>query len=327
MNMKTYLPLAAALVLGTIAALVAKTTLSRGPSSQAPKAVQIVVAKAAVSPGQELTADQLQLAPSSAKAPAHSFTAVSDLVGRVLTAPVLAGQPVLEEQLAPRGTTSGAQALVPSGMRAVTVDVNESGGVGGLLTPGSRVDVLLTAIAVDPSRTQAKTIVQNVRVLAVGQRLASAGVYEPSKETATRTVTLLTTAHDAEVIELASSVRPVRLVLRNNADNEDTDSEGVQLTELLGGGGTPGLMSRLLMAFQPANPAPPTPAPAPATQPVAIAPAPATQPVLATDSTPRRHRKSVRFIQGNEEARIVFEVEPQQQADTSTEAQQDATAH
>jgi pilus assembly protein CpaB len=312
MNMKTYLPLAAALVLGTIAALVAKTTLSRGPSSQAPKAVQIVVAKAAISPGQELTADQLQLAPSSAKAPAHSFTAVSDLVGRVLTAPVLAGQPVLEEQLAPRGTTSGAQALVPTGMRAVTVDVNESGGVGGLLTPGSRVDVLLTAIAVDPSRTQAKTIVQNVRVLAVGQRLA-AGVYEPSKETATRTVTLLTTAHDAEVIELASSVRPVRLVLRNNADNDDTDSEGVQLTELLGGGGAPGLMSRLLMAFQPANPAPPTPAPAPVTQP-AVAPAPTTQPALATDSTPRRHRKSVRFIQGNEEARIVFEVEPQQQA-------------
>jgi len=326
MNMKSYLPLAAALVLGTMAALVAKTMLSKGhSSSQAAQAAQIVVAKAAVNPGQELTAEQLQLvASNSPTPPAHSFTRVGDVVGRVLTTAVPAGQPVLETELAPRGAASGAAALVPTGMRAITVDVNESGGVGGLLTPGSRVDVLLTAVAADPSRTQAKTIVQNVRVLAVGQRLASAGIYEPSKENATRTVTLLTSAHDAEVIELASSVRPVRLVLRNSADDEDVDTDGVQLTELLGAAGSsgPGLMSRLIMAFQPSAP---IVQPAPATQPAVVAnPPPATQPAVASDSTLRRHRKTLRFIQGNEEARIVFDVEPQQQAGTD---EQEAVPH
>ena len=46
--------------------------------------------------------------------------------------------------LAPIGSGSGLQALVPPGMRAITIEVNEYTGVGAMITPGCRVDVIAT---------------------------------------------------------------------------------------------------------------------------------------------------------------------------------------
>src|SRR5205085_4086567 len=120
---------------------------------------------------------------SNKPAPATSFSNMSEVIGRVLTAPLLSGQPVLQESLAPRGSASGVQALVPPGMRAVTVEVSQSGGLGGLLAPGARVDVLLTTLATDPEKTMARTVVQNVVVLAVGQRMGP-GKAESDREAA-----------------------------------------------------------------------------------------------------------------------------------------------
>ena len=294
MNMKTWLPLACAIVLGTFAAFVAKGVLSRSHAAAAPKAVQVVVAKAAVSPGEELTADQLTVAIYTNKpAPANSFNNISEVVGRVLTAPLLTGQPVLQESLAPRGSATGVQALIPAGMRAVTIEVSQSGGLGGLLAPGAHVDVLLTTLAQDPDKTLARTVVQNVQVLAVGQRMGP-GKAESDREAASvRNVTLLTTPHDAEALELASSVRPLRLALRSAGDVGDSDTDGVQLSELRGGASD--FVPQTLITPQPV-------VPQPTTMPVAVAP-PTTQP------EPSKHW-TMRIIRGTEERRVVFTVDP-----------------
>ena len=72
------------------------------------------------------------------KAPDGSFTNAAELTGRVTTMQLVKGQPVLKALLADAGANGGLQALVPPGMRAITIEVNEFQSVAGLLTPGSR---------------------------------------------------------------------------------------------------------------------------------------------------------------------------------------------
>src|SRR6476659_2475884 len=124
MNWKTWIPLGVAIVLGLAAAMIARGALSRtrGVAPAQPKTVKIVVIKGHVTPGQELAADQLTLGPIAAEVPPQgSFADVSPVVGRVAAAGMFNGQPVMEDLLAPRGSGSGLQSLLPRGMRAITV--------------------------------------------------------------------------------------------------------------------------------------------------------------------------------------------------------------
>jgi len=107
--------------------------------------VRIVVAKRDIAPGHTLEAADLTIAafpPDSV--PRGSFREESQLPGRVAALQVVQGQPLLDSFLAMQGSGAGAQAIVPPGMRAVTIEVNETSGVAGLLVPGCRVDVVST---------------------------------------------------------------------------------------------------------------------------------------------------------------------------------------
>ena len=85
MNFKTWTPLALAIVLGLIAAKVARDTIARGRGGGERRSISVVVAKAPVAPGQELTADSLTMGPISAQVPPPgTFTDPSALVGRDL---------------------------------------------------------------------------------------------------------------------------------------------------------------------------------------------------------------------------------------------------
>jgi pilus assembly protein CpaB len=236
MNWKTWIPLALAVVLGLAAALIARSALSRnrvaGPPQ--PKTVKIVVVKGHASPGQELTADLLTMGPIAADVPPpDAFTNVAQVVGRVANTPMFNGQPVLEDLLAPKGAGTGLQALLPRGMRAITVAVDETSGLAGLLVPGSRVDVVSTVSGTNKDDTIAATIVQDVLVQAVGQRLAAQGPADKDAQAA-RTVTLVVTPRDAQAIDLAGSMGRTRLVLRGNNDREKDDGVGVSVVELRG---------------------------------------------------------------------------------------------
>jgi pilus assembly protein CpaB len=236
MNWKTWIPLALAIVLGLTAALIARSALSRnrvaGPPQ--PKTVKIVVVKGLASPGQELTADRLTLGPIAAEVPPpDAFTSVSQVVGRVANTPMFNGQPVLEDLLAPKGAGTGLQALLPKGMRAITVAVDETSGLAGLLLPGSRVDVVSTVSGATKDETIASTIVQDVLVQAVGQRMGAQAPADKDAQPA-RTATLVVTPRDAQAIELASSMGRTRLVLRGTNDREQAENVGVSVAELRG---------------------------------------------------------------------------------------------
>src|SRR6185295_7693642 len=128
MNWKTWIPLVLAVVLGVVAAKVARDVIVRGRGANATNAkfTKIVVAKEDITPGKELKADDLAMSQVDADhVPTGSFTNVSDLDGRVTEQLMVKGQTVLEPMLAPTGSTGGIQALVPLGMRAITMEVTE----------------------------------------------------------------------------------------------------------------------------------------------------------------------------------------------------------
>ncbi len=240
MNWKSWVPLVAAILLGGIAAKVARDMAMKGHGKgTAPtKTLQMVIAKGLIAPGTELTSDQVAVVTANSDTPvAGSYTTPQDVVGRVVTAPLVDGEPIRQGVLAPVGTAAGLAALIPSGMRAITIDVNEITGIAGLLTPGCHVDLDSTIDGSESARSQSRTILANVLVTAVGPRMTPTRA-EGDKDQGYHTVTLIVTPRQALLVELASTTAKTRLALRAHGDNTPVEPNGVTLAELRGKGAT-----------------------------------------------------------------------------------------
>jgi pilus assembly protein CpaB len=100
------------------------------------------------------------------RVPPGAIAKVEDALDRVAAANLQKAEAILEENLAPKGSGRGLAALVPKGMRAITIPTpSVDVGVGGFVLPGNKVDVLMTKANIT------STILQNVEVLAVDQFL------------------------------------------------------------------------------------------------------------------------------------------------------------
>jgi pilus assembly protein CpaB len=105
-------------------------------------------------------------------------------------------------------------------MRAVSVRVNEVVSVAGFVTPGTRVDVLLTGTPGAASEEQTTTVLQNVAVLASGHTLERTATGEAQN---TAVITLLVSPDDAQRLTLASSEGHIQLALRNPLDTRQDE--------------------------------------------------------------------------------------------------------
>lgn len=243
MNWKAWTPLAVAIVLGLLAARLAMEVVGTGAPAeqQATNFVPIVVAARDIEPGSTLQATDLMMGKADpGMVPAGAFTQVAELIGqdqgglskssRVTKIALVRGQPILSTVLAEEGAGYGVAATLPDGMRAITLEINDVSGVAGFITPQSKVDVLTTLQ--DDGKPTAKTILEGVTVLACGSRTnPNAPAAEPA-----RTVTLLVKPEQAERIELAIATGRVRLALRNGRDTTRSETSGVTLADLKGGG-------------------------------------------------------------------------------------------
>jgi pilus assembly protein CpaB len=104
--------------------------------------------------------------------PAGTSSHTQDFVGRGVITKIYAKEPILETRLAPKGSGGGFAVIIPQGMRAVAVPVNEVVGVAGFVVPGMHVDVLISGTP--PSGTGGlgtltRTLLQNIEVLSAGQ--------------------------------------------------------------------------------------------------------------------------------------------------------------
>lgn len=237
MRLSTWIPLGLAIVLGLAAAVVARSMLANRKDGEAPKQLRVVVAKENIAPGRELQATDLALSAVSGETPPEgSFSDVGEALGRVVTAQVVKGQLVMESLLAPRGAQAGVQNLVPDGMRLITVEVNEFSSLGGMLAPGCRVDILAALSDPETKEMMARTIVEDVKVQAVGQRLTAASQEAGAapEEAMFRSVTLLVSPQEAEAVHVATTAGRPWMVLRAPGDHATNRSPGVSLAELRG---------------------------------------------------------------------------------------------
>src|ERR1700686_4793814 len=141
-------------------------------SSAKPVVTQhIVVAAAPLQLGTRVDASNLRLIPWPADQPvAGMFTRIEDCANRALITPVATNELILDSKLASVEAGAGLPATIPEGMRAISVAVNEVVGVAGFVIPGTIVDVLVTGRSSNGSNIT-RTILENVRVLAAGQKI------------------------------------------------------------------------------------------------------------------------------------------------------------
>ena len=226
-----------ALAAGLASAWMVVRYVARHSASAPVEVVSVVVAALDVPVASKLTPDMLKVVdwPVSAQ-PQGSFDRGDGLAGRVTGAALVAGEPVVEARLSPKGATPGMASLIPPSMRAMTVPVNEVVGVGGFIHAGDLVDVITTMQEpVNPLANlgqpeyRSKIVLQNIRVLAAGQQLAS----DSTKPDTVRAVTLVVSPEEAERLALASTQGKLQLTMRAQTDSENSATPGVSPRELL----------------------------------------------------------------------------------------------
>lgn len=226
-----------ALVAGLCAAWLIRVYLERqAPQVALPPMVQVAVAAADLPVATTLRAEMVTFIewPEKSVLPG-SFTDIGALTGRVLAAPLVKGEPIVEGRLAESGRGVGLAALIPPSMRAMTVRVNEVIGVSGFIHPGDVVDVLTTMRAPMARGSTIETyhsrvVLQGIRVLAAGEELTTRNE-RPIK---VPVVTLLVTPEQSERLALAHTHGELQLTLRSRTDRDETVTAGITPEELLG---------------------------------------------------------------------------------------------
>ena len=194
----------------------------------------VVVAAADLQLGAELKKEDLQVVQFPVgKVPDGTFAKPEELLGRGIIVPIVKNEPVLRAKLASKEAGSGLPPVIPEGMRAVSVRVNEVVGVAGYVLPGNRVDVLATASPTEAhADTTTKVILSNVQVITAGTRMEQD--QDKDKPMQVTVVTLLVTPEQSERLALASTEGKIQLALRNPLDLGAPETPGIKTAGLMG---------------------------------------------------------------------------------------------
>jgi pilus assembly protein CpaB len=227
---------ALALALGAfVSLLVYKNLQGKSPSNNEAGA-EVMVAADDIQVGARIEEHNVRTATfPAAGLPAGVYSKRSQVLGRGVIIPIAKGEFILPSKLAPENAGAGLPSLIPPGMRAVSVRVNEVVSVAGFVGPGTRVDILLTGTPNGSSESQTTTVLQNVAVIASGHTLERNASGEAQT---TPVITLLTSPEDAQRLTLASSEGKIQLALRNPLDTHQ-DSVDPANAKGLYKGGTP----------------------------------------------------------------------------------------
>ena len=296
-NKRFFIVLVGALIFGVLAAVSVSKYLS---SAQAytKNLNKVAVAKVPIALGSKIIPEQIMVVQFPKEStPDGAFDTPEKLAGRVAVMNIAAREPITESRLAPEGTAAGLSAVIPEGYRAMTVKVDDAAGISGFIMPGSLVDVVVTIDPHEGSGMQdpvSKIVLQNIKVLANGQNID-----KPENEreaNSVKAVTLQVTPEQAEKLALAATQGKLQLVMRNQVDQGDEQTPGVNKRNLLGGEtAQPIPEPGALKSEQPKQESRPMRRSAPAAKPAAAAPAPQPTP-----------RASVEMIEGAKKRNVEF---------------------
>lgn len=211
----------------------------------APRVRQVVVAAVDIPIATRLDPEHLKLVSWPAdQVPETSLTDLKDALQKTVRQDLIKGEPILTGRLADENLGQGLAALLADGMRAMAVEVDAVVGVAGFVQPGDHVDVITTMqpdeqtrrALKDESGRMSKIVLQNVRVLAVGEHLTTA---EGGRPVNVKVVTLGVTPKESETLALGSQYGRLQLSLRSRIDTSTASTEGTTPTKLLAAGVTP----------------------------------------------------------------------------------------
>jgi pilus assembly protein CpaB len=210
-----------ALALGAVVSLFVYNNLRGKTGGNDEPTTDVIVAADDIQVGSRIAEHDIRVAKlPSAGLPDKVFTKRHEVLDRGVIIPISKGEFILPGKLAAENGGSGLPSLIPPGMRAVSVRVNDIVSVAGFVGPGTRVDVLLTGTPAGSSESQTTTVLQNVAVIAAGQRLERNAAGDAQN---TPVITLLVSPDDAQRLTLASAEGHIQLALRNPLDTREDD--------------------------------------------------------------------------------------------------------
>lgn len=224
MNRRALFYLVLSVACGLIAVVLFRTQATQPAVSAAPlvvPTVSVVLAAEDISPGVPIEIGSLNVVQWPEQfTPPGSFGAEAAVVDRVAHRMISEGEPILSTALLEIGAPGGLQALIEPNHRAMSVEVNAVVGVGGFIKPGSRVDVLAQLRTMDQQMgviPHARTILQNVKVLAIDQKYAGVNATEAALASV---VTLQVLPDEAQRLAYAAAEGKLQLALRGQTDED-----------------------------------------------------------------------------------------------------------
>jgi pilus assembly protein CpaB len=240
MNRRTQLLLFFALVVALGCAWVVWRVMGNATAQASKVAPKHVVAVAQnIKVGTVLAATDLTTIDISGTVPQGMFVDVKNVIGRGVISELYLGEPIIENRLAAVGSGGGLAAIIPPGMRACAIKVDDVVGVSGFATPGMYVDVLVSGtppanVGSNPADgTLVRTLLQNLKVLSAGTDIQKD---TEGKAHTVQVVNLLVTPEQAETLSLASNQEHIQLVLRNPLDTQVAEVPGNAQGNLFTGG-------------------------------------------------------------------------------------------
>ena len=187
--------------------------------------------------------------------PESLITEYEDARGLYVSSPMASGEPLVRNKLSENSTAGNIAGYVKPGYRAMAIEVDRAVKAGGLLEPGSFVDVL-TVMSQRGRPHMSKIILQNIEVLSVGIRKTDPGEEGNDEGRASRSgadeiVTLLLRPEDAEKLALATTKGKIQVMARGTGDTNATDTPGSSWADVVPAGEPP----------EKADEAPPAPEP------------------------------------------------------------------
>jgi pilus assembly protein CpaB len=235
-NKRFFIVLVGALIFGVLAAVSVSKYLSTA-NAYTKNLNKVAVAKVAIPLGSKIIPEQIMVVQFPKEStPDGAFDSPEKLAGRVAVTNIAVKEPITESRLAPEGTAAGLSAVIPEGYRAMTVKVDDAAGISGFITPGTLVDVVVVIDPREGSGNQdpiSKIVLQNIKVLANGQNIDKPK--DEREAQSVKAVTLQVTPEQAEKLALASSEGRLQLVMRNQIDQGDEQTPGVNKRSLLTG--------------------------------------------------------------------------------------------
>lgn len=227
-------------VVVAFAAIAIKSRLSEEPAVDAgPVTPRVLVAKRDLPPGSfvqagvdidwdmvpdDMPKDDLLL---------ENAVRVEDFSGAVVRKQLRAGEPVSQSALMKAGEGGFMSAVLEPGMRAVSIKVNETSGNAGFISPGDRVDLIVTHRIKSAGgggesgggrdAVISETFVRDVRVLAVDQMLDN----PENKAILAKTVTVEVNDQQAEQIAVATEMGKISMSLRSMSSGEVKDTTAI----------------------------------------------------------------------------------------------------